>query len=50
VLRAKNATGEQMAAMFVRHAARLVRYTASHQPPFVVGMDRNGKLTNYPLD
>ena len=25
VLRAKNATGEQMAAMFVRHAARLVR-------------------------
>jgi len=49
VLRAKNAIGEQM-AVFVRHTARLVRYAASHRPPFVVGMDRTGKLTNYPLD
>lgn len=50
VLRAKNATGEQMAAMFVRHAARLVRYAATHRPPFVVGMDRSGALTDYPLE
>ena len=50
VLRAKNATGDQMAAMFVRHAARLVRYAAGHSPPFVVGMDRSGTLTDYPLD
>ena len=50
VLRAKNATGEQMAAMFVRHAAKLVRYATATQPPFVVGMDRNGTLTDYPLD
>ena len=50
VLRAKNATGDQMAAMFVCHAAKLVRYATTHQPPFVVGMDRGGALTHYPLD
>jgi len=50
VLRAKNATGEQMAAIFVRNAGRLVRYASTRLPPFVVGIDRNGTLTDYPLD
>ena len=50
VLRAKNATGDQMAAMFVRHAAKLVRYAMATEPPYVVGMDRSGALTDYPMD
>jgi len=50
VLRAKTATGDQMAAMFVRHAAKLVRYAMATKPPYVVEMDRSGELTDYPLD
>ena len=50
VLRAKNATSDQMATMFVRHAARLVRYATSHSPPFVVSMDRDGALEDCPLN
>ncbi len=49
VLRAKNATGQEMAGWFVRYAERIQRFSRANPAPFVVGLDRRGSLLPYEL-
>lgn len=49
ILRAKNATGQEMADWFVRYAQRIQRFSKANFAPFVVGIDRRGVLSPYDL-
>ena len=49
VLCAKNATGPDMANILVDARRRLERFVSSTAAPFVAGIVRSGKITNYPI-
>lgn len=50
VIRAKNATGTLNAEILIRAYTRICRFVRKTPPPFVVGIDRAGNVTRYPLD
>jgi Holliday junction resolvase-like predicted endonuclease len=50
VVRAKNATGADVGEVLVATYARMQRFARKHAPPFVVGIDRAGRLTRYSID
>ena len=48
VIRAKNATGPEIADAVVVGSRRIVRFTARNAAPFVARIDRRGTVTPYP--
>lgn len=48
VIRAKNATGPEIAEIVIRFARRIQRFAKRHGTPLVAGIDRSGSITNYP--
>jgi predicted nuclease of predicted toxin-antitoxin system len=49
VIRTKNVTGTDLAALIVKHCQRIQRIAIRTNAPFVAGLDRNGKLSLYEL-
>lgn len=49
VVRAKHATGQDIAHILIRHLNRIYRFAKKHEPPFIAGITRDGKITKYPL-
>ena len=49
VIRAKLLTGDQLGELLVKFARRLARFAQANEPPFVAGVDRNGRISNYPI-
>ncbi len=49
VLRAKNATGGDMADLLVGAQRRIERFVASSSVPFVAGIDRSGRIKAYEI-
>jgi uncharacterized protein with PIN domain len=49
VVRAKLLTGDQLGELLVKFARKLARFAAANEPPFVAGVDRNGRISNYPI-
>ncbi|MDZ7754030.1 MAG: hypothetical protein U5S82_20905 [Gammaproteobacteria bacterium] len=49
VIRAKDATADDMAALLIEHSAQIARFVQRTQPPFVCGLDRSGRLKHYDL-
>lgn len=47
VIRAKNLTGQELAALVVQYHARIQRLATDHRAPFVAGLDRSGRLSLY---
>ena len=47
VIRAKNATGQDIAELLVSHHRRLKRYSEATPAPFVAGIDRSGNISTY---
>jgi len=49
VVRAKNATGQDIAELLVKHINRIFRFVDKHDAPFIAGITRDGKIGKYPL-
>ncbi len=49
VVRAKNATGLDIAGLLVKHINRIFWFVNKHDAPFIAGITRDGKITKYPL-
>ncbi len=47
VVRAKNATGEDIADILVNARARIYRFTEKNKAPFVAGIVRSGRIESY---
>lgn len=47
VVRAKNATGNDIADLLIAHLEKVAMYARTVPAPFVIGIDRSGKLTEY---
>ena len=49
VVRAKNVTGSDLAILLIKHYQRIQDFARKNKTTFVVGLDRNGKLSLYLL-
>ena len=49
VLRAKLLTGAQKGEILAKALNRIERFFSRHDPPFVAGLDRSGRLSKYDL-
>jgi uncharacterized protein with PIN domain len=49
VVRAKNATGQEIADILIKARARIQRFARTHEAPFVAGVDRTGRVSMYDL-
>ena len=49
VVRAKNATGPDIADLIIKHINRIYRFVKKHEAPFIAGITSDGKITEYPL-
>jgi hypothetical protein len=49
VIRAKHATGQDVAELLIAHINRIYRFADKHDAPFIGGITRDGKITQYPL-
>lgn len=49
VVRAKNATGRDIADILIKASARIQRFADKHPAPFVAGIDRSGRVSLYDL-
>jgi len=49
VIRAKHATGQDIAELLIAHINRIYRFVDKHDAPFIAGITRDGKITQYPL-
>ena len=49
VVRAKLLTGDQLGELLVKYAKKLARFATANEPPFVAGIDRNGRISNYSI-
>lgn len=47
VVRAKNATGQDIAEILIKAQRRVQRFARKHKPPFVAGIDRSGRPKLY---
>ena len=47
VVRAKNVTGSGLAILLIKHYQRIQDFACKNKTTFVVGLDRNGKLSLY---
>ena len=48
VIRAKNATGEEIAEILIKFAGRISSFARRSGSPFIAGLDRSGSITTYP--
>jgi len=49
VVRAKNATGPEIADILIEARVRIQRFAQTHRAPFVAGIDRSGRISMYEL-
>ena len=49
VVRAKNATGKDIADLLVAARVKIQRFGRKNDAPFVAGIDRSGRITKYPI-
>lgn len=49
VVRAKNATGQEIADTLVKSKKRIQRFVGRHDRPFVAGIIRSGRISHYDL-
>lgn len=49
VVRAKDATGSEIAEILVKYIERIRRYSARTPAPFVAGIDRSGSIKGYSI-
>lgn len=49
VIRAKNATGSEIAALLVKYHGRMRRFAERVSGPFVAGIDRSGTISQYDI-
>jgi predicted nuclease of predicted toxin-antitoxin system len=49
VIRAKNATGQDIATILVKAKSRIQQFARNHKAPFVAGIDRSGRVSKYDL-
>jgi len=49
VVRAKNATGKEIADVLVKSLSKIEKFVDSHKAPFVAGVDRSGRLSRYEI-
>ncbi|HET6630372.1 MAG TPA: DUF5615 family PIN-like protein [Woeseiaceae bacterium] len=49
VVRAKNATGQDIADILIKASVRIQRFAHMHPAPFVAGIDRSGRVSMYDL-
>ena len=49
VIRAKHATGQDIADLLIAHINRIYSFVEKHHAPFITGITRDGKITQYPL-
>jgi hypothetical protein len=49
VIRAKHATGQDVAELLIAHINRIYRFVDKHDAPFIAGITRDGKITQYHL-
>ncbi len=47
VIRAKNATGADIAEILVSASATIQKFSRRNHPPFVAGIDRTGRIAKY---
>ena len=47
VVRAKNATGSEIASTVVKFTRRLQNFARRSRPPFIIGLDRSGSMSRY---
>ena len=50
VIRAKNATGSDIAELLVKGRPQIARFAAKQNAPFVAAIYRNGRVKRYPVD
>ena len=50
VVRAKNATGQNIADILIKSLARIQRFVYENSSPFVAGIDRSGRVSIYELE
>ena len=48
VIRAKTATGPEIADLLVKYHGKLQRFTEHNPAPFIAGIDRSGSVYKYP--
>jgi predicted nuclease of predicted toxin-antitoxin system len=49
VIRAKQTTAQDIAVLLTTHIKRIFRFCDKHDAPFIAGITRDGKLTEYQL-
>ena len=49
VVRAKNATGSEIAEVLVKYRERIKKYATRNPPPFIAGIDRWGAIRSYSI-
>lgn len=49
VVRAKNATGQDIADILIKANVQIQRFAQTHPAPFVAGIDRSGRVSMYDL-
>ncbi len=47
VIRAKNATGSEIAEVILKSMKRITRFAKKTKPPFIAGIDRSGRVKSY---
>lgn len=48
VIRAKNATGQEIAEILIKFAGRIQSFARRSRSPFIAGLDRSGSISTYP--
>ena len=49
MIRAKNLTGGELAELMIKYYLKIQNHSSKNPAPFVAGVDRSGKLSNYEL-
>ena len=49
VIRAKNTTGKDVAEVLIRNRSKIEKFICEAEAPFIAGIDRNGRITNYKI-
>jgi len=47
VIRAKNATGSEIAELILKSMKRIIRFAKKTKPPFIASIDRSGRVKSY---
>lgn len=50
VIRAKNSTARDQAEILIKHRSKIALAIGKHKAPFILGIDRHGRIESYPID